>query len=174
MTFIRDKLVPSLIGLVLGGLGTLVLGIYSDMLPALLPALGNVAPQTYLKIVLLLFLVLLLVTAVAIALYLRAKPYRPRALSGKAFGFEWSAELDYRGKRAEVDIEVQWLCPRHGVFFGRKSAEVPETAYHNLWCAKCGQIYEMKAQGDTVYVEDANRVLRRQILSRLRLDEQSG
>ena len=174
MKSIRDNLVPGLIGLILGGLGTLVLSIYSELLPAILPALGNVASQTYVKIVLLLLLVLLLITAVAIALYLKAKPYRPRAIFGKAFGFKWAAQLNYRSKHEEVDIEVQWICPKHEVFFGTKSAEVPDTTYHKLWCAKCGRTYEMKAHGDVVYVEEANRILQRQLLGQLSLDDRSG
>lgn len=174
MTSIRERLVSGLVGLLIGGLGTLVLSIYSDLLPALLPALGNVPPQIYVKVVLLLALLLLGVAALSVALYLRTKPYRPRALFGKTFGFRWSAQLDYRGKRDEVDIEIQWVCPKHGVFFGIKSAEIPETTYHNLWCAKCAQIYEMKANGDTIYVEEADRMLERQILGRLRLEEKSG
>jgi hypothetical protein len=168
MNSIRDNVVPALVGSILSGLGALALSIYFDFLPALIPALRNVAPQTYAKLILLLVLVLLLVAAIAIAIFLKTKSYRPRALSGKAFGFRWSAELDYSKKREEVKIEVQWLCPKHAVFLGIKSAEIPETTYHNLWCAKCGQIYEMRSQGDTVYVEEADRILRRQILSRLR------
>ena len=174
MTSIKEHLVSGLVGLVIGGLGTLVLSIYSDLLPAILPALGNVPPQIYVKVVLLLALLLLSVVALSVALYLRARPYRPRALFGKAFGFKWSAQLDYRGKRDEVDIEIQWVCPKHGVFFGIKSAEITETTYHNLWCAKCATTYEMKANGETVYVEEAVRILERRILGRLRLEEKSG
>lgn len=169
MNSIRDSVVPVLVGSILSGLGALALSIYSDFLPALIPALQNVAPQTYVKIVLLLVLLLLLVAAVAIALIVKTKPYRPRALSGKGFGFRWSAELDYSKKREEVEIELQWLCPKHAVFLGAKSAEVPETTYHNLWCAKCDRTYEMTSQGDTVYLEEARDIVRRQILGRLRL-----
>ena len=169
MTSIRDSVLPVLVGSILTGLGALALSIYSDFLPALIPALQNVAPQTYVKIILLLVLLLLLVAAVAIALVVKTKPYRPRVLSGKAFGFRWSAELDYSKKREEVEVELQWLCPKHAVFLGVKSAEVPEAAYHNLWCAKCDRTYEMKSQGDTVYVEEAKQIVRRKILRRLRL-----
>ena len=166
---IREKVVLVLVGAILSGLGALSLSIYSDLLPALLPALQNVAPSTFVKIILLLVIVLLLVASVAIAFYLRTKSYRPRSLSGKAFAFAWSAEIDYSGKREEVAIELQWLCPKHAVFLGIKSAEVPETAYYNLWCAKCGQIYQMKSHGDPVYVEEAELIVRREILGRLRL-----
>ncbi len=174
MITIKEHLVSGLVGLAIGGLGTLVLSIYSDLLPTLLPALANVPPQIYVEVVLLLTLLLLSLAALSVALYLRTRPYRPRALFGKAFGYKWSAQLDYRGKRDEVDIEIQWICPKHGVFFGIKSAEVPETAYHNLWCAKCAAIYEMKANGDTIYVEEADLILERHILSRLRLETKSG
>lgn len=166
---IRDTLVPALIGAILSGLGILALSIYTDFLPALTLAFQNVAPATFVKILLLLALVLLLVAAFAIVLYIRTKSYKPRSLTGKAFGFRWSAELDYSGKREEVAIELQWLCPKHSVFLGIKSAEVPETTYYNLWCAKCGNVYHMKSQGDPVYVQEAEIIVRRQILNRLRL-----
>ena len=174
MSSIREHLVSGFVGLVIGGLGTLALSVYSDLLPVLLPALGNVPPQIYVKVVLLLALLLLIMAALSVAQHLRTRPYRPRALFGRAFGFRWSAQLDYRGIRDEVDIEIQWICPKHDVFFGIKSAGVPETTYHNLWCSKCAQIYEMKATGDTIYVEEANRMLERQILGRLRMEEKIG
>jgi hypothetical protein len=169
MNTIRDTLVPALIGSILSGLGIFAFGIYTDFLPALLPALQSVAPATFVKIILLLALLLFLVAAVAIVFYVRTKSYKPRSLTGKAFGFKWSAELDYSSKREEVAIELQWLCPKHAVFLGIKPAGVPETAYDNLWCAKCGHIHHMKSQGDLVYVQEAEIIVRRQILRRLRL-----
>ena len=129
----------------------------------------NVAPATFVKILLLLTLIILLVVAVVIVFYVRTKSYKPRALTGKAFGFKWSAELDYSGKREEVAIELQWLCPKHAVFLGIKPAEVLETTDYNLWCAKCGHIYHMKSQGDPVYVQEAEIIVRRRILNRIRL-----
>lgn len=170
MNSIRDTVLRVLLGSILGAIGALVLNIYSDLLPRLMPALQGIAPGTYVNIILLLSLVLLLVVAVAITLYLKTRPYRPHSLWGKAFGFKWSAELDYSKERQdEVEIQLQWLCPRHGIFLNVKSAEVPDAAYSNLWCPKCNRIYEMKSQGDTVYVEEADRIVRREILSRLRL-----
>lgn len=169
MSAIRESIVPVLIGSILSGLGALALSVYSDFVPALAPALQNIAAKTYVEIILLLCLVLLLVVAVAIILWIKTKQYRPRALSGKAFGFKWSAEIDYSNKREEVEIELQWLCPKHAVFLGIKSAEVPETTYYNLWCAKCGHIYQMKSHQDPVYVQEAEIIVRRKILRLLRL-----
>lgn len=169
MNTIRDSIVPVLIASVLTGLGAIALSIYSDFVPALIPALQSVPPKTYVKIVLLLLLLLSLVVAVAVALWLKAKPYRPRALFGKAFGFKWSAEIDYSNRREEIEIELQWLCPKHAVFLGKKDAKVPDSAYSNLWCAKCDQVYQLESEGDSVYIEEAGQIVRREILLRLRL-----
>lgn len=168
MSTFRELVLPALVGSVLSGLGALALSIYADFLPVLLPALEHVAASTYVKIVLLLLLILGLVTSVAIALYVKTKPYRPRSLSGKAFGFRWSAELDYTKKQEEIGIEFQWLCPKHKVFLGIKPAGVSETAYYNLWCAKCGHVHEMKSGGASVYVQEAEIIVRRQILGRIK------
>jgi hypothetical protein len=56
------------------------------------------------------------------------------------------------------------------VHFGIKSAEVPETTYHTLWCRKCDKFYEMESGGDPVHVEEAEQLVRREILTRLRLE----
>lgn len=170
MNVIRDNIVPGLIGAILGGLGTLALSIYDDFLPALIPSLASIPPSTYVKLFALLVLLFGLAVIVAVAALLKARPYRPRALSGKKFGFRWSAELDYSEKRSEVEIELQWLCPKHGVHLGVKSAEVPETTYHTLWCRKCDKFYEMRSEGDPVHVEEAEQLVRREILARLRFE----
>lgn len=60
MSALRDSIVPALIGSVLSGLGALVLSIYSDFVPALIPALQNVPTKTYVEIILLLGLVFFL------------------------------------------------------------------------------------------------------------------
>jgi hypothetical protein len=168
----RELVVPALVGSVLGALGTLLLSIYTDLLPSLLPGLQLVSVTAYLKIIALLVVLFGLTVAVAIVFYFRAKGYRPRVMFGEDFGFEWSAELDYRGKRREeVEIELQFLCPKHHVFLGAKGAEVPDAAYYRLWCAKCDCFYEMMSAGSPVYIEEAERIIRRKILSRLRLDK---
>ena len=170
MNFIRDNITPALVGAIFGGLCFFAVGIYTDFLPAFAPALKTIAPETYVKIISFLFLLAILITITAVTIYLQARPYRPRALSGKKFGFHWSAELDYTNKRSEVEIELQWLCPKHKVYLGIKSAEIPETAYHTLWCMKCDQFYEMQSNGDTVHVEEAEKLVRREILKRLRFE----
>lgn len=170
MTLVSDKIIPSFIGAILSGLGFLAVGIYTDFLPAFVPALKTIAPETYVKIISFLFLLFMLAAITAATIYRKARPYRPRALSGKKFGFNWSAELDYSSKRSEVEIDLQWLCPRHGVHLGIKSAEIPETAYHTLWCMKCDKYYEMKSHGDAVHVEEAEKLVRREILKRLRFE----
>lgn len=170
MNAIRDNIVSGLIGAILGGLGTLALSIYDDFLPALIPALTTVSPSTYIKLFALLILLFCLAAIVAVTALLKVRSNRPRVLSGRKFGFRWSAELDYSNKRSGVEIDLQWLCPKHGVHLGVKSAEIPETTYHTLWCHKCDKYYEMKSKGDSVHVEEAERLVRREILAGLRFE----
>jgi hypothetical protein len=168
MSTLRESVVPALVGAALSGLGALILSIYADFLPGLLPALQGVTAKTYVKIVLLLVLLLACAVALIVALYAKSKPYRPRALSGKDFGFRWSAEIDYSNKRKDVEIALQWLCPKHNVFLGIKSAEIPETAYYRLWCRKCDGFHDMISGGAPVYVQEAEEIVKRKVLAKLR------
>jgi len=170
MKIIKENIIPFVIGSILSGIGALLIGIYSDVLPVILPSLESISTTIYLKISALLILLLVLTSIIAIVLFLKTKSFMPRTLSGKDFGFEWSAELDYRGQREEVDIDLRWLCPTHSIFFHIKSAEVPNTAYNNLFCPKCDRIYEMESGGDIVYVQDAENIVRRKILGQLRIN----
>ena len=164
----KDKILSAVIGAVISAVAALVVGIYSDLLPSVVPALQKVSAVIYVRVVLLLLIALGLVSVACVILYMKSKPYKPRALSGKAFGYQWSAELDYGIRPGETDIELQWLCPKHKVWLGIKSAEIPGTAYHRLWCMKCDDFYDMVVGGDTIYVEEASRIVKRSILSRIR------
>lgn len=146
-----EKILAAIVGAVISAVATLIVGIYGDLLPSLMPALDGVSAGTYVKIVLLLLIVLGLVLALCVVLYMKSKPYKPRALSGKAFGYRWSAELEYDRRPGEVVIEVQWLCPAHKVWLGAKSANVPETTYNRLWCRKCDGFHDMMVGGAPVY-----------------------
>ncbi|APW42076.1 hypothetical protein [Rhodoferax saidenbachensis] len=170
MNYVRENIVPTSIGAILSGVGALAMSIYSDFLPGLIPVLKSIAPEIYIKISALLALLFVLAAALALVAFMKARPYRPRALAGKKFGFQWTAELDYSNKRSEVEVEVQWLCPKHGVHLGIKSAEIPETTYHTLWCMKCDKSYPMQSHGDAVHVEEVERLVRREILGKLRLE----
>src|SRR5687768_10198816 len=113
MSVIRDSVVPLSIGVLIGALPSLLVSIYSDLLPVLLPPLQSVPSDIYVKIILLISLVLIIVVIVAIALYVQAKPKRPLALWGREFGYRWVAEFDYSGVREPLEINVRWLCPTH-------------------------------------------------------------
>jgi hypothetical protein len=167
MGTLRESVVPALVGAALTGVGALVVSIYVDFLPTLLPALQGVAAKTYVKIVLLLLLLLICTIALAVVLYVKSRPFRPRALAGKDFGFKWSAEIDYTSKRKGDEIELQWLCPKHNVFLGIKSAEIPETTYYRFWCQKCDAFHDMISGGAPVYVQEAEKIVKRKILARL-------
>jgi hypothetical protein len=166
---VRDKILLLVIGAVVSAVATLIVGIYGDLLPAVLPALERVPAGTYAKTIVLLLIVLALVAATCVILYMKSKPYRPRALAGTKFGYRWSAELEYDRRSGEVDIEVQWICPRHKVWLGAKSAEIPETTYSRLWCMKCNGFHDMMVGGAPMYAEEASRIIQRDILSRLRV-----
>jgi len=159
-----------LIGAALTGLGAVLLSIYADVLPLLLPALTTVPIATLLKVIALLLLSLVLAGLVAVGLFLHSKPKRPLVLYGKEFGLKWVAELDYSRKRnTEVEVEVHWFCPKHRVLLGAKSAEIPDTAYYTLFCAKCDRLYPLEIAGAPVHLEEAKEVVRLGILSKIRL-----
>ena len=164
----KDKILSGAIGAVITAVTALLVGIYSDLLPSIMPSLQKISPVTYIRIVLLLLIALAFVAIVCVVLYIKSKPYKPRALTGKAFGYRWSAELDYNRRPGETYIEMQWLCPKHKVWLGIKSADVRGTAYHRLWCMKCDKFYDMAVGGDRIYVEEAKCVVERSILGRLR------
>jgi hypothetical protein len=167
---VRDKVLSAVVGAVISAVAALVVGIYGDLLPSVMPALERVSAGTYVKIVVLLLIVLALVVVACAVLYMKGKPYKPRALSGKAFGYRWSAELEYDRRPGDVDIEVQWICPVHKVWLGAKSANIPETTYSRLWCRKCDRFHDMIVGGAPMYAEEAKRIVRRSILGRLRLE----
>lgn len=168
MNIVKDNIIPLTIGSIIGAIGALILSIYSDVLPVVLPSLEKVPVTIYIKISILLILLLFLTVIIGVVYFLKSRSFTPRTLSGKEFGFEWSAKLGYRGEQGEVDVELQWLCPKHAVFLHTKSANVPETIYDNLFCPKCDHVYEMKSNGDSVYIQEAASIVRRKILGQIK------
>jgi len=169
MGYFKDKILPLLIGAILTAFGAIAISIWSDLVPAVIPALENLPTQLYIKIILLLLLLLLIVSVLVYVLYMRTRDYKPRTMKGCFSGINWVAEIDYIGKSQEVSIEIHWLCPRHEIFLGCKDAKVPECCYSNLFCRKCDQIYELTSAGDIVYLEEAERIIRQEILSKIRI-----
>lgn len=174
MDIIKNKIIPGLIGAIISGICLLAASIYSDLLPKIMPSLLNISIETYLKLISLLFLLLLLTAAIAIALYRKSAEFKPLALRGREFGYDWSAKIDYSGKRDDIEIELQWLCPQHKVFLGAKSAEIPETAYYVLWCSKCDRIHSMSSGGSPVYLQEAQNIVERKILEGLRVHQKNS
>jgi hypothetical protein len=169
MNYFKDKLLPLLVGAIISSLGAIALSISSDLVPSIMPALKTLPVQLYIKLILLLLLVLLTLSVLAFVLYLRSKDYKPRAMKGSFSGINWVAEINYSDKRHEVSIETHWLCPRHKTFLGLKDAEVPNCSYNNLFCRKCNHLYELKSDGDIVYLEEAERIIRQEILRKIRI-----
>lgn len=174
MDIINNKIIPGLIGAIISGIFLLSASIYSDFLPKIMPSLLSVSVEIYLKIISLLFLLLLLAAAIAIAFYRKTLEFKPLALRGHDFGYDWSAKIAYSGKRDDIEIELQWLCPKHKVFLGAKSAEISETAYYVLWCGKCDQIHSMISGGSPVYLQEAKNIVERKILEKLRVQQKDS
>ena len=169
MNYFKDKILPMLIGSIIASLGALVLSIASDFAPPILPVLEALPVQLYLKLALLLFLVIVVISSLAIVLLFRSKDYKPRSLSGIYSDINWVAEISYKDKGREISFELHWLCPKHKVFLGVKDAEVPNCSYYNLYCRKCDQIYELKSNGDPIYISEAKKVIRQEILQKIRI-----
>jgi len=169
MSYFKDKLLPFLIGGIFAAFSAIVISIWSDLVPSVMPALKSLPTQLYIKIILLLLLLLLIVLVLVSVLYIRTKDYKPRTMKGTYSGFKWVAELDYADKKCGVSIAIHWLCPKHETFLGCKDAKVPECCYSNLFCRKCDRIYEFKSAGDIVYLEEAERIIRQGILSKIRI-----
>ena len=169
MNFIKQHLIALLLGAVLGTLGTLLIGIYSDLAPTLLPVLQAVPIQTYIRIIGFLVLLLAAIIALAFALYRRGSAFRPQTLSGRKFGLKWRVVIDYQQARRHRAIEIHWLCPKHKVYLGAKNAEVPDCSYYTLYCMKCDRLYEMKSRGDVIYLSEVNDLVQHEILTKIRV-----
>jgi len=169
MNYFKDNILPILIGALLSAIGALLLSISSDLAPPIIPVLNDLPTQLYLKLILLLSLLLVILSVLLVIIALKSKTHKPRSMKGSYSGFKWVAKLDYTDKRRDVSIEMHWLCPSHKTFLGWKDAEVPECVYHNLYCRKCDKVFELKSNNDVVYVEEAERLINQDILSKIRI-----
>jgi hypothetical protein len=107
----------------------------------------------------------MLVIALAIFLRLRFWEFKPRSMKGRFGGLNWVANITYDKERRAVDTEIHWLCPKHKVFLNQKGLEMPGVCHHTLFCTKCNQIYDLKVKNETIYIEEAQMVIKQDILS---------
>ena len=165
MDYLKNK---TLLGVVVTVFGAILISIWSDVVPSAMPALKDLPIELYIKIILLLLL-LLVASILGYVLYIRTKDYRPRTMKGRFSGINWIAEIDYRAHIQDIGIDIHWLCPKHRTFLGAKDAEVPNCCYRNLFCRKCDELYELKSAGDTIYLEEAQSLIRQEILGKIRI-----
>lgn len=142
--------------------------VWNDVLTSILPALKQAAPESLLRWLALFVLAFLGMAGWAVSLWLKRKPYRPPLVTGRKFGYAWSAAITYQGQDG-FTVWVSWTCPKHKVDLGSVSANVPETTYSQLWCHQCGKVHPLHAAGDRIYVEQAEEVVRKEIMSKIRL-----
>ena len=168
---IKDNLVAILLTAIITALGALFINIFSDVLPAILPFLEKLSLKFYLKIILLLSSLLVISLILATVLAAKLNRQLPRILKGKDYGLNWQCQIAY--KRSEIDIKIDtffnFLCPIHDTFLGLKDANVPECAYHELYCRTCNKTYPIKNKNSVLYVEDAERLLHNQIVRKIRI-----
>lgn len=84
-------------------------------------------------------------------------------------GFDWVADIKEYDPVRGWDIWVNFICPVHGIYLGSKDANVPECAYHVLWCRHCDKEYTFKVAGDVVHLEEIKKVIEDEIISKLRI-----
>ena len=147
-------------------LGTLLINISSEAFPIILPLLQKLSFHFYLRIITLLTVLLIVSLVLLLVLFSKLKLRQPRMLKGKSYGLRWECEISYNKKLNDIEVTTwfYFLCPKHETHLGRKDANVPNCAYHELYCRKCDKVYTLTNKGTPVYLEDAESLLRNQIL----------
>lgn len=171
MNYLKDKILPLLIGAVITGIFTLLVSIFSELLPTISPFLSETPPSLYLKSILLLVVILLLCFLLIFFLYERTKEFRPFRKKGKYQGFKWIADIKDYDSRKGWDVWINFICPVHKVHLGAKDANIPECSYHVLWCSHCNKTYPIKSAGDTIHLEEAEEIIKGEVISKLRIKQ---
>jgi len=163
MNYVKEKIFPLLIGAALSALGLILLSLFTEILPIILPSLQKLPVTIYLKLLLFL-LVLLGISVLIIVIALgKNKPTRPNALSGKYRNIPWNADIDYRKQYNDIVIDVYWLCPKYRTPLELRQIPNPRKSIHTLFCDKCNKIHDIKHKQITIPVEEAVRIVRADI-----------
>jgi len=173
MAYFKDKIIPILIGAFVAGFAALLASIFSDLLPAISPFLKNVSVSLYLKVILLLTIVLLITCFLVFVLYEKSKEFKPFKRKGKYKTFRWIADIKEYDPHRGWDVWINFVCPVHDVYLGRKDAEVPECSYGVLWCSHCDKKYPIHAAGDVIHLEEAQRMIKDEVISKLKIRRNS-
>jgi len=83
----------------------------------------------------------------------------------------WTAELGYSTYKRDncIDTMIYWLCPVHKTPLRLKETSAQSGLYHELHCPKCNKTHSMKSKDTIIFLEDAERIVRQQILQKINL-----
>ncbi|MFH0772164.1 MAG: hypothetical protein V1933_06060 [Candidatus Omnitrophota bacterium] len=142
-------------------------------MPAIVPVLKNVPIFLYLKIILFLATLLLITCFLVLVFYKKSKEFKPFKMKGKYKGFKWVADIKEYDPHRGWNIWINFVCPVHDVYLGRKDAEIPECCNGVLWCKHCNKKYPIYVRGDIIHLEEAQKVIEDDVISKLRVDSKS-
>jgi len=169
MAYFKDKIIPILIGAVVAMFAASLTSIFSELLPAISPFLKDVSASLYLKVILLLTIVLLITCFIVFIFYEKSKEFKPFKKKGKYKDFKWIADIKEYDPNNGWNIWINFVCPIHDVYLGRKDAEVPECCYGVLWCSHCNKKYPIHTAGDVIHLEEAERMIKDEVISKLKI-----
>lgn len=169
MEYIKNKIIPILMGSFLTGLVALILSIVSDVLPIIYPSLQSISSSLYLKLLLLLLQLLCVALCMLLFFYNMSKQFKPFKKSGKYAGLKWIADIKEYDPLRGWDIWVNFICPKHGVYMGRKDAQVPNCCYGVLWCSHCNKEYPFKVGDAVIHLEEVENIIKDKVISGLRV-----
>lgn len=169
MKYFKDKILPILLGSFVTGFIALLASIFSDILPIVYPSLKNLSVSLYLKLILLLVVLLIIVFFILLIFYNKSKEFKPFKKKGKYRGFKWIADIKEYDPHRGWDIWINFICPIHGVYLGRKDAKVPECCYGVLWCSHCNKQYPVYIKNDIIHLEEVEAIIEDEVIGELRI-----
>lgn len=171
MNYMKQHIIPILITAFISFIGYILLSIFSDILPIIIPALSKLSMGIYLKMVLLLMVVIVILVLIISAVISKSKPYRPRTDKGKLYNISWSAEIEYMNGEKMCDIRtyISWFCPKHQTPLSSQQANVSRKAVHTLYCDRCNKAHDIKNRNTIMYLEEAEMIVRQQILDKINI-----
>lgn len=172
MNYFKDKIVPILIGAILSAIGALLISIFTDIYPLMIPALRNITSGIYIKIIFFVFLGLIISIVLNLVLFSKNKNRIKTTYTGKYKGLRWKADIEIHANLYDkYQIHVMWICPIHDVFFSRKDALVENSSYSILYCKKCNKEYQIRSKGAVIYPEEAGQIIETKIRTKFPLIE---
>lgn len=170
MSTIREHTVPILLTALCSFLGYLVLGIFTDILPVILPPLQSLPVVLYLRLILLLITLLALSVIVIIILALKSKPSMPALMSEKYCGIKFIGQINTSWlKQGEVVIDISSHCPKHNIILQISSSVIKGQNMPTLFCRACEKHYYLFENGAFIKPDEAIDIIRDRMLKKINL-----